>query len=578
MTQSTQAPLLTTPKPQAQAFDLQLAFDHALHMGQTHFKLPPGRIDLRPVGPSSTPALVVRGARGLTLEGENTQLRVHGVHPGLWFEACEQLTLRGITLDYATLPFSVGEVLVADDEGFEIRTYSAYPLSEHARDGEPEVVAINEYDPHTFAPAAHGLDCYYQVKSTHLIDRHRLRINLLCPQAIRPGMVLVIRHQVYGHDGITLRRCRGVLLEDVCVHTSPGIGIFAMDSEDCTLERCRVEPPADTDRLISSTADATHFLNCAGTVTLHACRFVASGDDATNVHTLYLSVVRRMDEYSVLAQGTKPHLYPLLIEPDDQLEPTRVDNLQAGLPLTVAEIGLLPDVQQYRIRFTGALPAAFGPGDLLANVTRSPRLRIEGCTVERIRGRGFVVQTRDVLLENNTFAHCQAGGVLVTTFFGDWHEALTTQHVIIRGNRFRDGNQGSGACEGEITISAYLEHWNYGPSGLHRDIVIENNRIERTGNAAIFIGCCERVFVRHNHLEQCGCRPSRCEALGVFFLRNCAHVSLRENTIVAPTDAEAPRYGVVTEEDVATATLELEKNHGLGPCFEFDREAGSISS
>ena len=57
--------------------------------------------------------------------------------------------------------------------------------------------------------------------------------------------------------------------------------------------------PKHTQRVISTTADATHFVNCKGDILIENCRFENMLDDGTNVHGTYVEVDEVIDDYTV---------------------------------------------------------------------------------------------------------------------------------------------------------------------------------------------------------------------------------------------------------------------------------------
>ena len=69
-----------------------------------------------------------------------------------------------------------------------------------------------------------------------------------------------------------------------------GMGVIAQLSRDIELNNVNVVPSPNTGRIISITADATHYVNCAGYIRMIGCTFCNQKDDATNIHGLYMAV------------------------------------------------------------------------------------------------------------------------------------------------------------------------------------------------------------------------------------------------------------------------------------------------
>lgn len=60
------------------------------------------------------------------------------------------------------------------------------------------------------------------------------------------------------------------------------MGLIVERTENITLNQLIVS--SDDDRLVSTRADATHFIGCKGTIRAENCRFEHMLDDGINVH------------------------------------------------------------------------------------------------------------------------------------------------------------------------------------------------------------------------------------------------------------------------------------------------------
>ncbi len=69
--------------------------------------------------------------------------------------------------------------------------------------------------------------------------------------------------------------------ENVIVHHAGGMGFLFENCSNVDLYKCVVEPSGN--RMVSTTADATHFVGCRGKVSLRNCVFHNQLDDAMNV-------------------------------------------------------------------------------------------------------------------------------------------------------------------------------------------------------------------------------------------------------------------------------------------------------
>jgi hypothetical protein len=103
---------------------------------------------------------------------------------------------------------------------------------------------------------------------------------------------------------INIYESKEIHVENVNVHHSSGIALIAQKSENITLHKYNVLLPENSGRLVSATADATHFLACKGLIKMDSCIFENMLDDATNVHGFYAEVKELVDDYTIgMARG-----------------------------------------------------------------------------------------------------------------------------------------------------------------------------------------------------------------------------------------------------------------------------------
>jgi len=389
-----------------------------------------------------------------------------------------------------------------------------------------------DYDPATKLPMRHGLDVYGGVVRTELTAPQTLRVHLARDIPVPVGHLVVLRHYVYGHNAIAFHRCADVTVEDVTVWSTPGMGLIGIVSENVTLNRFNVLIRPGTQRLMSATADATHFGGCKGTVTYNDCVFEGMGDDGANVKSgLYLTIQKRLDDHTVLGQ----HNLKMVDLPDagDTMELIHTDTLLGYGSATVRSAALEPgEGNVHRVEFEQPLPEGLREGDVLGNASRTPRLRMTNCTVRRNRARGVLCQTRDALIEGCTFEDCTSAGVLVMTEVVYFFESIGTRDVTVRNCRFLNCNYGAASAEAALQAFAWLKDFAYPPQpGVHRNVVFEGNTITGTDEAGIFAAGVDGLTIRNNTIEQ-ACRSAQ-RALGhdAVHIMSSSGVLLEGNTI-----------------------------------------------
>jgi hypothetical protein len=519
----------------------------------------PGRYDFHAgaIPEQAGTAIVVSGIHDLTIDGRGAELVFHGITGGLLFQDCRNVSVRNLTIDWQRPPFSTGVIVAAAGRSFDVRVFEEFPV----QGGEP-VEAFMDYDPATGLPVRGGMDVYYGVSCTELLEPQLLRVHTVNPVRLSPGSVAVLRHQVYSHNALVFSRCENVMARDITIYTCPGMGLVGNRCRDITLERFRVKIRPGTRRYLSTTADATHFSGCRGTITLRDCEFEGMGDDAVNIKTgLYLIVRELLGTDTVLAQHNLK--IPDAPDPGDVLEVCHTDDLLPFATVTVKSARTLED-NVHRLAFDRPLPEGVRPGDVLGNASRAPRVRIYNCRVSRNRARGFLLQTRDVIVEGCHFRDITSGGIWVMTEVVHFFESIGTSNVAVRFNTFENCNYGGPPGDAVLCVFAYLAGFRYPPKpGVHRGITLQGNRIRGSDSCGILVAGTDGIRMLGNTVEDACRRPHRPEGSAAIYVTSTRNAIIRGNTVIPQRQgegfADALRLGPGNDE----GTIDIRGNRGF---------------
>lgn len=494
-----------------------------------HIVIPKGRYNLRADGNTEHPGVLflLNGMDNLTIEGRGAELMMSGAAGVFEINKCSNVNVSGITIDWQRPPFSEGTVIASTPRSFDVKVLDAYPVK-----GGEAVGAFMSYHANTRLPDGRDLDVYGAVERTELISPQVLRVYLNREIPVPVGRLLVLRHEVYGHNGFTFNRCTNVKAHDITIYTCPGMALIGLVCTDVSLKRVNVLNRPGTNRLMSATADATHFGGCKGTVTYEDCIFEGMGDDGANVKSgLYLTVCKIIDDHTVLGQ----HNLTMVDLPDagDTLEMSRTDSLSAYATGKVRTAKLEQGAgNMHRVEFDQAMPPALHVGDVLGNASRAPKLRMRNCTVRGNRARGVLCQTRDAVIENCTFSNCTGAGVLVLTEVVYFFESIGTRDVTVRNCRFVNCNNGAASAEAALCALAYLKDYSYPKTpGVHRNVVFEGNHFQSTAESAIFAVAVDGLTVKNNTAEQVCMTAGRPTGKYAICVMDCARVRVDGNKV-----------------------------------------------
>ena len=502
------------------SYDLAAAVAEAVAAGRSELKVPPGvyRMDA---------PVVLRKVRGFTLDGTGVTLIRTQPANVFTLNACDDITVRGFTIDYDPLPFTQGTVTAVDDQGtFDFEVHAGYPdLGPQTR---YHVAYI--FDGRTRLWKQGVADLYGRLE---VLDARRGRFD--------PGVATGAPVEVGDRVSINPRRSNTfwlgegssrITLEGIRVWSCPGaaiLGRFAGEGHvirNLTIERGPRPAGATEDRLMSTNADAVNYGISRSALRMEDCDLGFMGDDALNIHGPVFPVVkvesatsvlvvrpwgrqkfhlvmRGGEQLRVLAPGT---FAPLGRAVFASIEPVADHGLERAylfrfLPPFKAR---KPDAPHTVYRVTLAEPVTLEVGQSLDHpASLGSGFVVRGNHFHDNRPRGLRLQASDGLVEGNRFERIATAAITVGAEYGQWGEAGWSEGLVIRGNSFVDIGRGfvvNDTNKAPAAVSVFGSHAGPDepfPQG-HRGIVIEGNRFERVRPAAVYVYAAKDVVIRGN--------------------------------------------------------------------------------
>ncbi|MBO5684967.1 MAG: right-handed parallel beta-helix repeat-containing protein [Alistipes sp.] len=459
------------------------------------------------------------GRSGVEIDGGGSEFLFHGKMIPFLIERSERVCLRNFTVDWPT-PFVVEGRVVASDAAtgaVEIEVPEEFPaVVENGKlimrgEGWEERNAGENivFDPITQATAYRSNDYYipkpdnFDLRVTELAPRH-YRLHTRFVRALPPvGSVLTFKGlftQNRHSPAIHATASSDVLVEDVTIHHAGGMGLIAEKTVNVTVRRMQVVLREDSPRMITTTADATHFCNCRGLVLIEDCRFENMLDDATNVHGSYVRVaeVSASDELLVRINHPQQAGYEFA-SAGDVLSVVDGETLLPKGVLHVVAAEML-NAHYTRLRLEEQVAEAVAVGDGLENVSWYPELIFRNNVVRNNRARSILVSTpRKVLIEGNIFSSMMAG-ILFEGDMDHWYESGAVHDVTIRNNTFLDGAYGGGDYP-TIHINPHQKRMEEGRY-YERNITIEQNRFCTFNEQLLKAQSVDGLIFRNNRIEQ----------------------------------------------------------------------------
>lgn len=433
------------------------------------------------------------GATDLTLSAEGATLLCEGWMEPLCIENCTRVKVKGLTIDYKRKPFSSGEIVSVQPDCFDVQFADERTITE-----EMPLTRMTIWNKEKNRMYPNPL--YFPKRE--LLGGNRVRFHHKIPAELL-GADAGVLHSFHFRPAILIHRSVQTELEGVTIHSQAGMGIVGFDSKDILIKRLAVVPAPGY--YISTNTDATHFACCEGLLRFEGCTFQGQGDDATNVHGYYQSIVSASSNQAELLvkAGTYTHAQVADVpRVGDVMELVEIKTLKPVRTYQVVAVSHQAPATSSQVTFSDDLPADFG-NYYLMNITKLPRLEFENSVINSHLARGILVKTRSTLINNNVFRN-GTGTAIHVGAEAYWHEGTHSKDVVITNNVMTGCGSGAGGQGGASGIAVIIEAEDTGSSYLHDQIRIEDNLIMGEGNpCGIYIGNADHVLLKQNRVLHC---------------------------------------------------------------------------
>lgn len=428
----------------------------------------------------------IDGVEDFKVLGNCTTLLFDGLISFLDIRNSRNILVKGITVDWINVPYFTADVIGKEANKIEIRPHKNWNIV----GGEP-IVSIQNVDMNTGAQGGMSLFCDI---SNVIKENDRYYFTCLESEQVTVGESLVLRYIYNYSSALHFYRCKDVTIEDITLHANPGMGIIGQKVENVNIYRLYVKPGLG--RVMSTNTDATHFINCSGSINFHTCYFEGMGDDATNVHGFYhiIKGVEGNRIYTEQSQGSQDGIF-IEFDKGHEVEFVSSSTLQPYFVAKVLDNGYDSEKKLHYVVVDEADAKNAVVGDCMASHTEIAKLNFENCVVKNIRGRGALIQTRGAIIRSCLFEGCTGEGIHICTETG-WWESIATRDIEIYDNRFINCGFGSTKyCDAVAVVTS--TNAPVQTVGVHQNIKINGNIIEGN-NMPVLITCAKDVEFKNN--------------------------------------------------------------------------------
>ncbi|MCC4211995.1 right-handed parallel beta-helix repeat-containing protein [Leeuwenhoekiella parthenopeia] len=331
-------------------------------------------------------------------------------------------------------------------------------------------------------------------------------------------------------------KSKELIFKDVNVHHAGAMGLIAERSQDITLDGFNVVLREGSGRMITTTADATHFCNTKGTITIKNCIFENMLDDATNIHGTYVRVNKIIDERTLAVETFHPHQNGYLFAEKGDL--VRITDQHSLQPKT--EAILLTKVERVNekiayLTFEEPISDKVNVYDGVDNTTWHASALIENNIVRNNRARGFLISSSGrVEVRNNRIAS-QMAGMRISGDLKLWNESGPIDGLIIEKNTFINNLYG-GNKQAVILIDPEIEQSEFIPNQFyHRNIIIKNNEFYSFDSPILKAISIDGLIFKSNKIIQSDYYKPIFPDEPNLTIIHCKNVDLKDNTYISLT-------------------------------------------
>ncbi len=433
-------------------------------------------------------ALDLDNFKDVTIQADGVTLVQEGWYEAVSITNAKNVKIKGLKLTHKRPPFTMGEIIESNPAYFDINIDTVkYPYLTDAITGRVHFYDVERQRVYTGSG---------KERKELLEDKETIRIHSKSNPKV--GDICVLRHSAHNRAGILIKESADIVLEDVTIHSQPGMGVVGHRSENIQMRNLQIIPAAGT--VASTNTDATHFTSCKGEILFDACKFGGQGDDCTNVHNYYWSVYKESGN-DVRVTVEKADLHALSLDyPDvgDTLALISKDKLSPVEYYIARKVQT--SVEDWKVVVTLDKPIEYDvDGYYMSNLTRRPSVSVINSTVRSHLARAFLIKTKNVHIAGNVI-QSSSGSAIQLGAEASWREGTPVENVVIENNWFIGCGYGRGRQKG-TAITAEVNGIRTKADQLNRNIIIRNNVIQAVGDVAIYISDADGVEIKNNDIS-----------------------------------------------------------------------------
>ena len=484
------------------------------------------------------------GNKNITIDGNGSIFMMHGRIVPITAESVDGVTLKNFSINFIR-PFHAEMKCIKSDAAdnsavFEINPERfPYKINNGEllfdRFGQEDPIGGNiVFDPKTRAPIYDTRRYVIQSwkAAASPAGTNRIKLSNCFPGEPPPVGSVTIGYGVQPTSrlvpAIHVTNSKDLVINNVTVYTAGGMGLIVERTENCTLDGMNVT--STNGLLVSTRADATHFIGCKGLIQVENCLFEHMLDDAINVHGAYVPVAEYIGDNQFICDISHFQQWGLTFgEPGDKIA---LMSRLTVLPFFQTVITEVKKLNEHRFVLTvGELPDELPDVPMsVENLSWNPDLIFRNNIVRENRARSILVTTKGKVLIENNILSSQMQGILIEGDNNHWYESGAVQDVTIRNNEFINPGFLVDARYPLIASPLFTDKQHTGEGRYHRNIYFVNNKIKSFNGLLVKACSVEGLHIQGNTMEFSSDYPKTDEGPAVD-LEYCKGVVITDNDV-----------------------------------------------
>ncbi len=506
-------------------------------------------------------AFPIIGFDELEIDGNGSEFIFHGKMIPFIIEESKNIKIKNLSINWEVPFYLQGKVVDNNqsDKTFDIEVQTPYKVSDGhlylslEREDSPyerkygfafakgekydQIVGQNIiWDPETMAPLYDhvkysGFDVFHFPAEE--LSPGVVRLTTRYPEVPPIGTIFVSKGEyLYNRQNPAFRlfKSENLYFENINVHHAGAMGMIAERCIDITLDGFNVVLKDTDNRVVTTTADATHFCNCKGLITIKNCTFENMLDDATNIHGTYVRVNKILDDYRVAVETYHPHqngyifgeagdsvsiINNSLMSTTDNLMLTNVERINEKISILTFNESVKGKVEKY-----------YG----IENISWYPTALLENNIVRNNRARSFLISVpRKIIVRNNYFSS-QMASLLIPGDLGLWNESGPCDSLIIENNTFENCVYGGNGAQSVIQITPEYDSPDFIHGKYSRNIIIRNNTINTFDASILWAISVDGLTFEENQITQTQTYQPLFPDVPNLRIENCNQTIIKGNT------------------------------------------------